>query len=256
MGTLDQFRLDGKVALVTGCKRGIGKALALGVAEAGADIIGVSRTLEESGSEIEREVRALGRKFTGYRCDFADRRALYQFISKVKADNPVIDILFSNHGISMFAELADYPDDYWDKVIEVNLNSHFILSREIGRDMLARGYGKIIFTASILTFLGAYKSSAYAASKGGIGQLTKTLANVWASRGVNVNAIAPGWVKTELTKWVTDEPKNVEANLARIPAGRGGMPDDYKGVAVFLASSASDFVHGTIVVVDGGQLAR
>ena len=236
MSILEQFRLDGKVAMVTGCKRGIGKALALGVAEAGADIIGVSRTLEESGSEIEEEVRALGRKFKGYRCDFADRQALYQFISKVKADNPVIDILFSNHGTSMFAEIANYPDDYWDKVIEVNLNSHFILSREIGRDMLARGYGKIIFTASVMTFVGASKSSAYAASKGGIGQLTKTLANVWASRGVNVNAIAPGWIKTELSKGFTDDPKSAEAMLARIPAGRLGMPDDLKGVAVFLAS--------------------
>ena len=256
MSILDQFRLDGKVAVVTGCKRGIGKALALGVAEAGADIIGVSRTLEESGSEIEEEVRALGRKFTGYRCDFADRQALYQFISKVKADNPVIDILFSNHGTSMLAEIANYPDDYWDKIIEVNLNSHFILSREMGKDMLARGYGKIIFTASIMTFVGASKSSAYAASKGGIGQLMKTLANVWASRGVNVNAIAPGWIKTELSKGITDDPKSAEAMLARIPAGRVGMPDDLKGVAVFLASAASDFVHGTIVIVDGGQLAR
>jgi len=256
MSILDQFRLDGKVAVVTGCKRGIGKALALGVAEAGADIIGVSRTLEESGSEIEEEVRALGKKFTGYRCDFADRQALYQFISKVKADNPVIDILFSNHGTSMLAEIANYPDDYWDKIIEVNLNSHFILSREMGKDMLARGYGKIIFTASIMTFVGASKSSAYAASKGGIGQLMKTLANVWASRGVNVNAIAPGWIKTELSKGITDDPKSAEAMLARIPAGRVGMPDDLKGVAVFLASAASDFVHGTIVIVDGGQLAR
>ncbi len=256
MSILDQFRLDGKVAMVTGCKRGIGKALALGVAEAGADIIGVSRTLEESGSEIAEEVRALGRKFTGYRCDFADRQALYQFISKVKADNPVIDILFSNHGTSMLAEIANYPDDYWDKIIEVNLNSHFILSREIGKDMLARGCGKIIFTASIMTFVGASKSSAYAASKGGIGQLMKTLANVWAGRGVNVNAIAPGWIKTELSKGFTDDPKSAEAMLARIPAGRLGMPDDLKGVAVFLASAASDFVHGTIVIVDGGQLAR
>ena len=256
MSILDQFRLDGKVAMVTGCKRGIGKALALGAAEAGADIIGVSRTLEESGSEIEQEVRALGRKFKGYRCDFADRQAIYQFISEVKADNPVIDILFSNHGMSMLAEIANYPDDYWDKIIEVNLNSHFILSREIGKDMLARGYGKIIFTASLMTFVGAAKSSAYAASKGGIGQLTKTLANVWASRGVNVNAIAPGWIKTDLNKAIRDDPKSAEAMLARIPADRLGMPEDLKGAAVFLASAASDFVHGTIVIVDGGQLAR
>lgn len=256
MRILDQFKLDGKVALVTGCKRGIGKALALGIAEAGANIIGVSRTLEDSGSEIEREVKALGRKFVGYRCDFADRQALYRFISKVKSDNPVIDILFSNHGVSLFAEIANYPDDYWDKIMEVNLNSHFILSRDIGRDMLARGYGKIIFTASVMTFIGATKSSAYAASKGGIGQLTKTLANVWGGHGVNVNAIAPGWIKTELSGGITDDPEGAEALVAGIPAGRVGVPDDLKGVAVFLASSASDFVHGSIVIVDGGQLVR
>ncbi len=256
MGILDQFKLDGKVALVTGCRTGIGKALASGLAEAGADIIGVSRTLEESGSEIEKEVRALGRKFKAYRCDFADRQVLYKFIAKVKADYPVIDILVSNAGTSMFADFANYPDDYWDKVLEVNLNSHFILSRDIGRDMLARGKGKIIFTASVASFQGTVKSSAYAASKGGIAQLTKSLANVWASRGVNVNAIAPGFVKTEMTGWLTEDPKGVEAALARIPANRLGDPDDYKGVVVFLASSASDYIHGTIVIVDGGHMAR
>ena len=256
MGILEQFRLDGKVALVTGCKSGIGKALALGVAEAGADIIGVSRTLEESGSEIEQEVRALGRKFKGYQCDFADRQALYQFISRVKADNPVIDILFSNAGMSMVETIVTYPDDYWDKIIEVNLSSHFILSREIGKDMVARGSGKIIFTASIMTFVGGTMSPSYPASKGGIGQLMKTLANVWAGHGVNVNAIAPGWIKTKLTKPISDDPERDKAILARIPAGRWGMPNDFKGIAVFLASPASDYMHGAIVSVDGGYLAR
>jgi len=256
MGILDQFRLDGKVALVTGCRTGLGKAMALGLAEAGADIIGVSRNLEESGSNIENEVKALGRKFKAYRCDFADRRALYSFIAQVKTDYPIIDILVSNAGTSMFADFENFPDEYWDKVLEVNLNSHFILSRDIGRDMLARGKGKIIFTASVASFQGTVKSSAYAASKGGIAQLTKSLANMWASRGVNVNAIAPGFVKTEMTGWLTDDAQGVAAALTRIPANRLGEPDDYKGIVVFLASSASDFIHGTIVLVDGGHMAR
>ncbi len=256
MNVLDRFRLDGKIALVTGCRTGIGEALALGVAEAGADVIGVSRTLEESGSEVENKIKALGRNFKAYQCDFSDRKSLYEFIARVKADYPVIDILFSNAGTTAFADIANYPDEYWDRVMEVNLGSHFILSREIGRDMLARGYGKIIFTASGNTFVGATKSSAYAASKGGIGQLMKTLANVWANRGVNVNAIAPGWIETNMTKWLTEDPEGVKAALSRIPANRIGVPDDFKGIAVFLASSASDWVHGTIMIVDGGQLAR
>jgi len=256
MNVLEQFRLDGKVALITGCRIGIGRAMALAVAEAGADIIGVSRTLEESGSEIEQEVRALGRKFKGYRCDFADRQALYRFISRLKADNPVIDILFSNAGVSMLAEIDEYPDDYWDRLMEINLTSHFILSREIGKDMLARGYGKIIFTSSLLGFTGGTKSSAYPASKGGINQLMKTMANVWAARGVNVNAIAPGWVKTKLSEPISGDQERNKAILAQIPAGRWGMPDDFKGVAVFLASPASDYMHGAIVIVDGGLLVR
>lgn len=256
MGILEQFRLDGKVALVTGCRSGIGKAMALGVAEAGADIIGVSRSLEESGSEIEQEVKALGRKFKGYQCDFANRQSLYQFVSRVKADNPVIDILFSNAGTSMIETTLAYPDDYWDKIIEINLSSHFILSREIGKDMVARGSGKIIFTASIMTFFGGTMTPSYPASKGGIGQLMKTLANAWAGHGVNVNAIAPGWIKTRLTKAISDDPERHKAILARLPAGRWGVPDDFKGIAVFLASPASDYMHGAIVSVDGGYLAR
>jgi 2-deoxy-D-gluconate 3-dehydrogenase len=256
MGVMDMFRLDRKVALVTGCKTGIGKGMALGLAEAGADIIGVSRSLEESGSQIEREVNALGRKFKAYRCDFADRKVLYQFIGKVKADFPAIDILVSNAGTAMLADAENYPDEYWDKVLEVNLNSHFVLSREIGRDMLTRGKGKIIFIASVQMFIGSTKSPAYAASKGGVGQLMKTLANVWASRGVNVNAIAPGWVKTELTKDFTENPEWMKSTLARIPANRVGDPQDFKGAAVFLASAASDWVHGSVLLVDGGQMAR
>jgi len=256
MGILGQFRLDGKVALVTGCKHGIGKAITLGLAEAGADIIGVSVTLEESGSEIEQEVKALGRKFTGYQCDFADRQATYRLISRVKADNPVIDILFSNAGTIFRKPAVEHPDDYWDTTMEVNLNSHFILSREIGKDMVARGSGKIIFTASMLTFQGGILIPSYAASKGGIGQLTKALANEWARHGVNVNAIAPGYMATRLSEALRKDPVRSKAILDRIPAGRWGTTDDLKGTAVFLASPASDYVHGAILNVDGGWLSR
>jgi len=256
MGILEQFSLKGKVALVTGCKHGIGKAITLGLAEAGADIIGASITLEESGSEIEQEVKALGRKFKGYQCDFADRQATYRLISRVKADNPVIDILFSNAGTIFRKPAAEYPDDSWDTVMEVNLNSHFVLSREIGKDMVARGSGKIIFTASMLTFQGGILIPSYAASKGAIGQLTKALANEWAGHGVNVNAIAPGYMATRLSEALRKDPVRSKAIADRIPAGHWGTAEDLKGAAVFLASSASDYVHGAILNVDGGWLSR
>jgi len=256
MGILDKFSLKGKLALVTGCKRGIGKAITLALAEAGADIIGVSLTLEESGSDIEQEVKAIGRSFLGYTCDFSDRKATYGFITKVKADNPPIDILFSNAGTVLRSPAVDYPDDYWNTIIETNLNSHFILSREFGKDMIKRGSGKIVFTASMLTYSGGITVPSYAASKGGIGQLTKALANEWAVLGVNVNAIAPGYIKTRNTEPLQNDNVRNRTVLDRLPAGRWGVPDDLKGTAVFLASAASDYLHGTIVNVDGGWMAR
>ena len=176
MHVLDQFKLEGKIALVTGCRRGIGKAMALALAEAGADIIGVSASLEKTGSQVEREVRALGREFRGYACDFSNRKALYAFIKQVQADFPTIDILVNNAGTILRKPAVEYPDEYWDKVIEVNLNAQFILSREIGKRMVERGQGKIIFTASLLSFQGGILVPGYAASKGGVGQLAKALA--------------------------------------------------------------------------------
>ena len=256
MSILDQFKLNGKIALVTGCKHGIGKSITMALAEAGADIIGVSLTLEESGSEIEQELRALGQEFKGYQCDLGDRQSLHNFISRVKADNPVIDILFSNAGTVIRQAATEHQDDSWDRVIEVNLTSHFILSREIGKDMVARKSGKIIFTASMMTFSGGIMIPSYTASKGGIGQLTKALANEWAGHGVNVNAIAPGYIDTRLPKALKNDPVRNKSILDRIPAGRWGVPDDLKGVTVFLASPASDYLHGSIVNVDGGFLAR
>ena len=256
MSILDRFRLDGKTALVTGCKRGIGQAMAVALAEAGADIIGVSATLETTGSEVGQQVTALGRKFSAYSCDFSQRAALAPFVERVKAEHPVVDVLVCNAGTIKRKPAAEHPDDWWDEVMEVNLNSSFILAREIGRDMLARGRGKIIFTASLLTFQGGVTVPGYAASKGGIGQLTMALSNEWAGHGVQVNAIAPGYIGTDNTQALrADEGRNT-AILARIPAGRWGSPDDLKGATVFLASPASDYVTGTILTVDGGWMGR
>ncbi len=256
MTILDQFKLDGKTALVTGCKRGIGKAMAIALAEAGADIIGVSQSLEPSGSEIEKEVLARGRKFKGYSCDFADRASVYAFIERAKADTPVIDILVNNAGTILRKPAAEHPDEYWDKVMDVNLNSQFVLAREFGKDMVARGAGKIIFTASLLTFQGGITVPGYAASKGAVGQLTMALSNEWAGRGVQVNAIAPGYIATDNTAALqADETRNT-AILARIPAGRWGQPDDLAGAVVFLASPASNYVNGAILTVDGGWMGR
>ncbi len=256
MNVIEQFRLDGKTALVTGARRGIGKAMALGLAEAGADIIAVSANLEAEGSDIERGVNALGRSFSGYRCDFSNRADLYRFIEQVKADHAVIDILVNNAGMVLREPAERHSDDYWDKIINTNLSAQFMLSREIGKGMLARGRGKIIFTASLLTFQGGITVPGYAASKGGVGQLTKALANEWAGRGVQVNAIAPGYVRTDVTEALQNDPERYRSILERIPAGRWGEIDDFKGPAVFLASAASDFVNGEILVVDGGWMGR
>lgn len=250
------FDLTGKIALVTGCKRGIGKAIAEALADAGADIIGVSASLETSGSAVSASVERLGRKFYAYQADFGDRKALYAFIGQVRADHPRIDILFNNAGTILRKPAAEHPDDYWDTVIEINQNSQFILTREIGRDMVANGGGKVVFTASLLTFQGGINVPGYAASKGAVGQLTKAFANEWASKGVNVNAIAPGYISTDNTEALRADSNRSRSILERIPAGRWGEPQDFKGPAVFLASNASNYVHGTILTVDGGWMGR
>lgn len=252
---LDQFKLDGKTALVTGCRRGIGRGIALGLAEAGADIIGVSAQLEP-GSEVEREVTALGRKFHAYNCDFSDRKALYAFIAKVKAEHPQIDILFNNAGSILRRPAAEHPDEYWDRIIETNLSAQFVLAREFGKEMIARGAGKIVFTCSLLTFQGGINVPGYAASKAGVGELVMALSNEWAKYGVNVNGIAPGYIATDNTQALRDDPERSRAILERIPAGRWGTPEDFKGVAVFLASAASNYVNGAIYLVDGGWMGR
>lgn len=254
--TQSMFDLSGKTALVTGCKRGIGRGMAEALAAAGADIVGVSATLEPSGSEVEKSVTALGRSFKGYQCDFSDRAAVRSFAAQLETDGVAPDILINNAGTIKRTPAADHPDDMWDEVIEVNLSAQFVLSREIGRGMVERGSGKIIFTASLLTFQGGITVPGYAASKGGIGQLTKALANEWAGKGVNVNAIAPGYIATDNTQALQDDPARSKSILERIPQGRWGTPADFGGPAVFLASRASDYVNGEILVVDGGWMGR
>ena len=250
------FSLSGKRALVTGCSRGIGKAMAVSLARAGADIIGVSATLEISGSAVEKEVTALGRKFRGYACDFSDREAVNAFLRQLLTDEPVIDILVANAGTIRRAPAAEHSDEDWDHVLDVNLRSQFILAREIGKGMLECGHGKIVFTASLLSFQGGITVPGYAASKGAIAQLTKALANELAGRGINVNAIAPGYIATDNTAALrADEIRN-KAILARIPAGRWGTPQDLAGALVFLCSDAAAYVNGTILTVDGGWMGR
>ncbi len=256
MSILNKFSLEGKTALVTGCKRGIGKAMAIGLAQAGANIIGVSASLEKEGSEIEKEINAIGKNFKAYQCDFSDRKSLYNFINLVKSDFPVIDILVNNAGTILRAPAAEHSDEYWDKVIEVNQNAQFILTREIGKEMINRGDGKIIFTASLLTFQGGITVPGYAASKGAIGQMTMAFANEWAGKGVNVNAIAPGYIATDNTEALRNDPDRSTSILSRIPAGRWGNPEDFAGPVVFLASEAANYMSGSITVVDGGWMGR
>ncbi|MEY4308007.1 MAG: 2-deoxy-D-gluconate 3-dehydrogenase, partial [Bacteroidota bacterium] len=222
----NSFDLTGKIALVTGCKRGIGMAMALGLAEAGADIIGVSANLELAGSQVSKSVETLGRQFKAYQADFSNRDSLYAFIQQLKADNPRIDILVNNAGTILRNPAAEHSDEFWDEVLEVNLSSQFILSREIGSRMITQGSGKIIFTASLLSFQGGINVPGYAASKGGIARLTMALANEWAGKGVNVNAIAPGYISTDNTTALREDKERSASILGRIPAGRWGEPED------------------------------
>jgi 2-deoxy-D-gluconate 3-dehydrogenase len=253
---MDLFNLSGKTALVTGCNKGIGKAMAVGLAEAGANIIGVSGSLALHGSEVEKAVTALGRKFSPHQVDLSDRKKLYAFIEKVLKENAAIDILVNNAGTIMRMPAAEHPDEYWDKVLSLNLDTPFILAREIGKHMIARESGKIIFTCSLLSFQGGINIPGYAASKGALSSLVKALANEWAGKAVNVNGIAPGYIATDNTEVLRNDKERNRAIISRIPANRWGEPADLKGATIFLASKAADYVHGTIVTVDGGWMGR
>jgi 2-dehydro-3-deoxy-D-gluconate 5-dehydrogenase len=248
------FDLTGRTALVTGARRGIGLAMASALAAAGADIIAVSAGMEASGSEVEKRVRAARRGFTAYQVDFADRVAVTEFASHAAALD--VDILINNAGTISRAPAVEHSDETWDRVLEVDLSSQFVLTRAIGRTMLARGHGKVVFTASLLSFQGGINVPSYTAAKSGIAGLTRALANEWASGGVNVNAIVPGYVATDNTQALRADRARNHAIVDRIPAGRWGTPDDFAGAALFLASAASDYVHGAMIAVDGGWLGR
>lgn len=248
------FDLHGLTAVVTGSRRGIGFAMAEALASAGADIIGVSAHQEESGSAIADAVAAHGRGFEGFTCDFADRRAVLDLAGRLGGRR--VDILVNNAGAIERAPAAEHPLEWWDRVLEIDLASPFVLTQAIGRGMLERGRGKVIFTASLLSFQGGINVPGYAAAKSGIAGLTRALANEWAPRGVNVNAIAPGYIATDNTRALRDDPDRSGAILSRIPAGRWGAAGDLAGATVFLASPASDYVSGVVLPVDGGWLGR
>jgi len=249
------FDLAGRTALVTGCRRGIGRAAAVALARAGADIAGVSATLD-ADDEVAAEVTALGRRFRPYRSDLGDRPAVHELAARVSSDFPRLDVLVLNAGTIERRPAVEHGDDLWDRVLEVNLTAQFVLARELGRRMVAQGRGKIVFVASMLSFQGGVTVPGYAASKGGIAQLTKALANEWARHGVNVNAVAPGYIATDNTQALRKDETRAPQILERIPAGRWGEPEDVAGAFVFLASAASDYVHGIVLPVDGGWLAR
>jgi 2-deoxy-D-gluconate 3-dehydrogenase len=248
--------LSGKTALVTGARRGLGRAIAVGLAEAGADVIGVSAAQEEAGSEVEQLVEGMGRAFIGRRCDLSDRRALYELLARLEDERRQVDILVNNAGMISRHPAAEHGDEQWDRVLEVNLSSPFILARELGRQMVQRRSGKIVFIASLLSFQGGITVPSYTASKSAIAGLTRALANEWASHGVNVNAIAPGYMETDNTEALRHDPVRSRAILERIPAGRWGTAEDVAGAAVFLASGSADYIHGTVLTVDGGWMAR
>jgi 2-deoxy-D-gluconate 3-dehydrogenase len=253
---VNPFDLSGRLAVVTGCRRGIGLAMTEALAAAGADIIGVSATLEADGSEVAERVRRHNRTFVPRRADLSDRHAVHELAAWLDDQDRPVDILVNNAGTIRRAPAESHTDEDWDHVLEVNLSAQFVLARDVGRQMLRRSTGKIIFTASMLSFQGGVTVPGYAAAKSGIAGLTRALANEWAGRGVNVNAIAPGYIATDNTQALRDQPERNRAILDRVPAGRWGRPDDLAGATVFLASAAADYVHGAVIPVDGGWLAR
>lgn len=250
------FSLENKTALVTGCNKGIGLSIAKALAAQGADIIGVSSRMIESGQEVQQAVNALGRKFYAYNADFTNRDSIYTFLNAVKTDHPRIDILINNAGHILRNPVAEHSDEYWDTIIDINLNSQFIITREIGKQMIANGYGKIVFTASLLSFQGGINVPGYAASKGAVASLIKAFANEWAKFGITVNGIAPGYIATDNTAALRNDTERNTSILSRIPAGRWGQPEDLAGGFVFLSSPASDYVNGTILTIDGGWMGR
>lgn len=255
MGVLEQFRLDGRVALVSGANRGIGQALCIALAEAGADIAGLVRS---PALETQAAVEALGRRFAPVECDLlqAGPDDLRKVVEQVISQMGRLNILVNNAGIIRRSKALEINEQDWDDVIQVNLKALFFLSQAAARVMIPQGSGKIIHLASVLSFQGGVQVASYTATKSAIAGLTHSMANEWARKGLNVNAIAAGYLATDLTSQLRDDPERYQDILKRIPAGRWGVPQDLAGAAVFLASPASDYVHGAILCVDGGWLVR
>lgn len=254
------FSLEGRTAVVTGGTRGIGAAMAIALAEAGADIILIQR--DESNKKTYDQIISLGRKATIYTADLASQTDVGSLTQRILTDKHDPSVLVTSAGIQRRHPSHEFPQSDWDEVIQVNLTTVFTLCRDLGAYMLTRepsasGHrGSIINVASLATFQGAFTVPAYASAKGGVGQLTKALSNEWASKGVNVNAIAPGYVATDMNEALINNPVRVEQILQRIPAGRWASPEDFKGPTVFLASEASLYVSGEILTVDGGWMGR
>lgn len=249
----DLFNLTDKVAVVTGGSRGIGKGIAIGLAEAGANIAIIQRSDNE---ETKNEIEALGVKCEIFKCDLTNLNDVRVVLPMINEQMGAVDILVNNAGIQKRHPAVDFPEEDWDAVIDVNLKAVWILCQEAGKIMAKQGSGKIINVASLLSFQGGVFVPAYAAAKGAVGQLTKALANEWSSLGINVNAIVPGYIATEMNTALINDPARNKQIMDRIPAGRWGNPDDFKGAAVFLASPAADYVHGHLLAIDGGWLGR
>jgi 2-deoxy-D-gluconate 3-dehydrogenase len=246
--------LTGQVALVTGAKRGIGLAFVEALAAAGADVIGVSASIEAEGSDAARVAAAHGRSFEARAVDFADRAAVTAFAEELRERR--IDVLVNNAGTIERAPAREHPTELWDRVLEVDLNSQFVLTQAVAAGMLDRGYGRIVFTASLLSFQGGINVPGYAAAKSGIVGLTRALSNEWSGHGVTVNAIAPGYIATDNTQALREDAARNAAITERIPVGRWGRPEDLASAVLFLAAPASGYVTGVVLPVDGGWLAR
>lgn len=253
--TLDLFRLDGKNALVTGSRRGLGAAIAVALAQAGANVVCHGR--EDTTADVCKEILATGRRTFYLAGDLGQGETCNTLVERAIAEFGSLDILVNNAGVIRRAPAEEYSEVFWDEVMAVHLKAAFRLSQLAGRHMLQRGTGgKILNVASLLSFQGGIFVPAYAAAKGGLAQLTKGFANEWASKGINVNAIAPGYMVTDSTAALREDAARSRQLLERIPAGRWGEPSDVAGAAVFLCSRASDYVHGHVLVVDGGWLGR
>jgi 2-deoxy-D-gluconate 3-dehydrogenase len=252
---LDSFSLHGKNALVTGSRRGLGAAIAVALAEAGANVM-IHGSKADGLEAVCETIRAAGRESAAFACDLSQPDSAAKLAEATRKSLGSIDILINNAGVIRRAPAEDVSPEDWTYVIETNLNAVFRLCQLVGRGMIERGAGKIINVASLLSFQGGICVPAYAAAKGAVAQVTKALANEWASRGVNVNAIAPGYMVTDNTEALRADPVRSRNILERIPAGRWGTPEDLAGAAVFLASSASDYLYGHVLVVDGGWLSR